>query len=275
MSYRTSLLTTTEMENNKFKARGLLALIVSVFSGVPVVADEIGAAPGSASREGTMVTSIDETVVPARRREENLQEVPIAISALTSEDLRVKGVTKADELKFHIPGLESRSSATSRNSISYFIRGQGQTYEGGPSVVTYFAEAPQRGPLGNNSQMFDLASVQVLKGPQGTLFGRSSTGGAILFSPQRPTDGLGGHLEQTLGDYNWRETTAALNVPLIDGVLKARVATNIIRRDGFTKAMNTGQTLDDSSRNSYRLGLEFNPTSWLNSYLMYARNEVD
>jgi len=220
-------------------------------------------------------TGIEEIVVTARRREENLQEVPIAISALTSEDLRVKGVTKADELKFHIPGLESRSSATSRNSISYFIRGQGQTYEGGPSVVTYFAEAPQRGPLGNNSQMFDLASVQVLKGPQGTLFGRSSTGGAILFSPQRPTDEFGGFVEQTLGEYNWRETTGAINVPLIDGILNARLAANIVRRDGFTKALNTGQELDDRNRDSYRLGLEFTPTDWFNSYLMYTRSEVD
>src|SRR5690606_29280839 len=156
---------------------------------------------------------------------------------LNSDELRVKGVTKPEDLKFHVPGVEIRQNVL-RNAITYFIRGQGQTYSSSPSVVTYFAGAPLDNggsggsSIGNNAQMFDLASVQVLKGPQGTLFGRSSTGGAILFTPQRPTDEFGGFLEQTLGEYNWRETSGALNVPLIEGVLSARLAANIVRRDG-------------------------------------------
>jgi len=227
----------------------------------------------------TAATSLEEIVVTARKREESLQEVPVSVSALGADDLRVKGVTKPDDLKFHTPGLEIRNQSIQRNSISYFIRGQGQTFGSSPSVVTYFADAPlgnnARISIGNNSQMFDLASVQVLKGPQGTLFGRSSTGGAILFSPQRPSGEFGGFVEQTLGEYNWRETTGALDVPLIEGVLNARLAANLVRRDGFTKTLNTGQTLDDRNRDSYRLGIEFTPTESINSYLMYARNEVD
>ncbi|MFA5495572.1 MAG: TonB-dependent receptor [Porticoccaceae bacterium] len=223
---------------------------------------------------------LEEIVVTARKREESLQEVPISIGALNSDELRVKGVTKPEDLKFHVPGVEIRQNVL-RNAITYFIRGQGQTYSSSPSVVTYFAGAPLDNggsggsSIGNNAQMFDLASVQVLKGPQGTLFGRSSTGGAILFTPQRPTDEFGGFLEQTLGEYNWRETSGALNVPLIEGVLSARLAANIVRRDGFTKTLNTGQTLDDRSRDSYRLGIEFTPTDWLNSYLMYTHNKAD
>lgn len=222
---------------------------------------------------------LEEIVVTARKREESLQEVPIAITALSGDDLRQKGVTKPDDLKFHTPGLEIRNQSIQRNSITYFIRGQGQTFGSSPSVVTYFADAPLgnsiRVSIGNNSQMFDLASVQVLKGPQGTLFGRSSTGGAILFSPQRPTDEFGGFLEQAIGKYDMRDTTAALNIPIVEGMLSARVSANIVRRDGFSKAINTGQELDDVHRDSFRVGLQFNPTDWLDSYGMYARNSID
>src|SRR5690606_6889282 len=174
------------------------------------------------------VSGVEETGVTARKREESLQEVPVSVRALGTDDLRIKGITKPDDLKFHTPGLEIRNQSIQRNSISYFIRGQGQTFGSSPSVVTYFADAPlgngARISIGNNSQMFDLASVQVLKGPQGTLFGRSSTGGAILFSPQRPSGEFGGFVEQTLGEYNWRETTGALDVPVVEGILNARLA---------------------------------------------------
>ncbi|KJS04326.1 MAG: hypothetical protein VR73_14680 [Gammaproteobacteria bacterium BRH_c0] len=223
--------------------------------------------------------ALEEIVVTARKREESLQEVPIAISALSSEDLRVKGITKPDDLKFHTPGLEIRNQSIQRNSISYFIRGQGQTFGSQAAVATYFADAPLgnsiRISIGNNSPLFDLESVQVLKGPQGTLFGRSTTGGAVLFSPQRPTNEFGGFLEQTLGNYGLRETNGAINIPIIDNVLSARFAGNLVSRDGFTRAINTGQELDDRDRESFRFGLEFTPTDWLSSYLMYAHNKVD
>src|SRR5690606_12013962 len=173
------------------------------------------------AQTGSGATTLEEIVVTARKREESLQQVPISVTALGSEDLRLKGITKPDDLKFHTPGLEMRNASIQRNSVTYFIRGQGQTFGSSAGVVTYFADAPlgngQRVSIGNNTQMYDLSSVQVLKGPQGTLFGRSSTGGAVLFDPQRPTDEFGGFISQTIGEYNWNETTAAVNVPLIDG----------------------------------------------------------
>jgi len=147
-------------------------------AGIGITALATVIAPPLLAQSGT-VTRLEEIVVTARKREESLQEVPVSVSALSSDDLRVKGVTKPDDLKFHTPGLEIRNQSIQRNSVSYFIRGQGQTFGSSPSVVTYFADAPlgngARISIGNNAQLFDLASVQVLKGPQGTLFGRSST----------------------------------------------------------------------------------------------------
>ena len=215
-----------------------------------------------AAQTSASASMLEEIVVTARKREESLQQVPISVTALSGDELRLKGITKPDDLKFHTPGLEMRNASIQRNSVTYFIRGQGQTFGSSAGVVTYFADAPlgngQRVSIGNNTQMYDLASVQVLKGPQGTLFGRSSTGGAVLFDPQRPTDEFGGFISQTIGEYNWNETTAAVNIPLIEGMLNARVAGNMVSRDGFTRSLTTGQRLDDRNREHWRL----RPAGW-------------
>lgn len=255
--------------NELFRKRIIAQAVIAAAVTVLIPPAETLASPGL----------LEEVVVTARKREESIQDVPIAITALSAEELRVKGVTRPDDLKFHTPGLEIRTQSVQRASISYFIRGQGQTFGSAPSVVTYFADAPfgngQRVSIGNNSHLFDLASVQVLKGPQGTLFGRSTTGGAILFSPQRPGDQFGGFVQATAGSYDWFETTAAVDIPIVENVLNARLAANIVRRDGFTKALNTGQDLDDRNRDSFRFGLEFTPNERINSYFMYARTDVD
>ncbi|MFA5496017.1 MAG: TonB-dependent receptor plug domain-containing protein, partial [Porticoccaceae bacterium] len=155
-------------------------------AGIAAIAT-ITTAPLEAQTSTASSSLLEEIVVTARKREESLQEVPISVTAIGSEELRLRGITKPDDLKFHTPGLEMRNSSIQRNSVTYFIRGQGQTFGSSAGVVTYFADAPlgngQRVSIGNNTQMYDLASVQVLKGPQGTLFGRSSTGGAVLFAP--------------------------------------------------------------------------------------------
>src|SRR5690606_39556195 len=117
-----------------------------------------------------------------------LQLPPFPLAAPWGAELCLTGIPTPAAPKFHTPCLEMRNASIQRNSVTYFIRGQGQTFGSSAGVVTYFADAPlgngQRVSIGNNTQMYDLASVQVLKGPQGTLFGRSSTGGAVLFSPQ-------------------------------------------------------------------------------------------
>src|SRR3546814_831176 len=87
-----------------------------------------------------------------------------------------------------------------------------------------------------NLQIYDLASVQVLKGPQGTLFGKSSTGGAVLFTPIKPSNEFGGYIDTQIGNYDMLELQGALNVPIIKDVLAVRFAGDVVRRDGFTKS---------------------------------------
>jgi len=239
-----------------------------------------GTAAGSDVRHAAAVpdSGLGDIVVTARRRAESLQSVPVAVTAITSETLRQKTVTSPYDLLAVSPGLQVQTGSASRNDPIYFIRGQGQTSQGETSVVQYFAEVPQPNfgeSIGSNIQFFDLDSIQVLKGPQGTLFGRSSTGGAVLFTPKRPSYNFDGFVELTFGNYAHKELTAAVNIPLIDNVLAVRAAANLVDRRGFARSLTTGQDLDDRRRQSYRLGVLFTPTSWLSNYLVYQDNSAN
>jgi iron complex outermembrane receptor protein len=223
---------------------------------------------------------LEEIVVTARKREESLQSVPIAITALTAEDLRQESIISPMDLKNFTPGLEMRTSGLQRADVQYFIRGQGETFGSSPSVVTYFSEAPVQNvstnvTIGNNGQFFDIANIQVLKGPQGTLFGRSTTGGAVLITPQHPTNDFEGFVDVSRGNYAYGQYTGVLNIPIIDGKLSARLAVSDLRRGGFTQSLTTGQELDNWNRQSYRLGLSFTPVDWVDSYLLFQDNRVN
>jgi iron complex outermembrane receptor protein len=215
---------------------------------------------------------LEEVVVTARKREENLQSVPVAVTAFSQESLRENNIVTPYDLEFHTPGLQVRAGS-SANSPQYFIRGQGSTYSSAPGVVPYFAESP----LSNNDkfQIYDLQSVQVLKGPQGTLFGRSTTGGAILLMPAKPTDDWGGYLDLKYGDYNMREIEAALNVPIIPGMLDLRLSGDSVRRDGYTTNVVNGADLDSRHRDSFRIGLTFKPFEGLENYALFQVDDVN
>ena len=247
---------------------GLGALALSTFGMLPVHAQD-------SARGATQAGSLEEVIVTARKREESLQDVPVAVSAFTTEQLREQNITEAYDLQFHTPGLMMRAGAGTRNSVDFFIRGQGATFGSAPAVVTYFAEAPSNNILGGNGQLYDLDSVQVLKGPQGTLFGRSTTGGAVLFSPIRPKDQFEASIQASGGNLNYREITGFVNVPLVGDALSLRLSANSVRRDGFTKSITTGQDLDDQHRDSVRLGLLFKPTDWFDNYLLLQDDRVN
>jgi iron complex outermembrane receptor protein len=247
---------------------GIGALAFSTLVALPIHAQDT-------TRTGPGAGSLEEVVVTARKREESLQDVPVAVTAFSADQLREQNITEAYDLQFHTPGLMMRAGAGTRTQVDFFIRGQGATFGSAPAVVTYFAEAPLNQALGGTGQLFDLQNVQVLKGPQGTLFGRSTTGGAVLFSPARPTDQFEGSLQVSGGNLNYRELTGVLNVPLFGDKLSMRLSANSVRRDGFTKSITTGQDLDDQHRDSARLGLSFKPTEWFDNYLVFSDNRVN
>ncbi|MFC0204340.1 TonB-dependent receptor [Novosphingobium soli] len=183
----------------------------------------------------------DEIVVTARRVEERLQDVPISMTVFDDTQLDNRNVTSGADLATYTPSL-SANSRYGPEAASFALRGFVQENFTSPSVAVYFADVigprAQGGTPGGNGagvgQFFDLQNVQILKGPQGTLFGRNTTGGAVLIVPQRPKDELGGYLEGSYGNFDMYRLQGVLNVPLSD-TFKVRLGFERHKRDGYLK----------------------------------------
>ena len=178
-------------------------------------------------------------VVTARRTEERLQDVPISITVLSQQQISNRDIVTGADLSTYTPSLSSNSRFGADNA-SFAIRGFTQDSGTAPSVGVYFADvvAPRSSsgtPTGNGAgpgAFFDLQNVQVLKGPQGTLFGRNTTGGAILLVPQKPTSRFEGYVEGSIGNFDMRRVQAVVNVPLND-TFKVRLGLDRQVRDGY------------------------------------------
>ena len=181
-------------------------------------------------------------IVTARRVEERLQDVPISITVFNQTQINNRNVTSGSDLATYTPSLTANARFGQNNS-SFAIRGFTQEIRTAPSVGVYFAEvtAPRAGLTGaytgegaGPGLFFDLRNVQVLKGPQGTLFGRNTTGGAIVLVPQRPTDRLEGYVEGTVGNLDLVRLQGVVNVPLSDSI-RVRLGADYEKRDGYEK----------------------------------------
>ncbi|MDD3798830.1 MAG: TonB-dependent receptor [Novosphingobium sp.] len=239
-----------------------------VMPGVAFAQDE-----GAAQAEEAASTGFGEIVVTAQRREEKLQDVPIAITAMSADNLRERGITNLQDMQASVPSLViGPNGQASRDVMSPTIRGQSASFQGAPGVVVYMNEVPlpaantlsgQGGP-GN---FVDLQNVQVLSGVQGTLFGRNTTGGAILLTPAKPTDRLEGYVQGGYGNYNMTEFEAVLNVPLTD-TLSVRVVGSSRDRDGFTHDVAWNKDRDNQHWRMGRIGIQWDPSDAISNYTM-------
>ena len=210
---------------------------------------------------------LEEIVVTARRREEKLQTVPVAVTAFTPKQLEQKAIESSSDLQHYVPSM--MSSQQSRDEQVFYLRGQGPNggSGGSPGVIAYFAQVPFSGS--GPGIYFDLENLQVLRGPQGTLFGQNTTGGAVLFEPKRPTNNYEGYLQLTLGNYNREGVQAAVNIPIIEDKLLVRIAGNKETRDGFTHDIGTHQDHDNRDYWAGRIGVTWRPTDDIDNYLVY------
>jgi iron complex outermembrane receptor protein len=184
--------------------------------------------------------AVNEIIVTARRVEERLQDVPISISVFNQQQLEDRNVVNPQDLAAYVPSLSANTNFGSENS-SFAIRGFVQDIGTAPSVGVYFGDvvAPRGAsnglPAGDGAgpgSFFDLQNVQVLKGPQGTLFGRNTTGGAVLLVPQKPTSEFGGYVEGSFGDFSMKRGQAVVNLPFNDNI-RVRLGVDHQTRDGF------------------------------------------
>ncbi len=197
---------------------------------LPLVAQSGGGAERSAV--------LEEVVVTARKRAESIQETPVAVTAMSGDDLRERGIVNSKELAKSVPSLQINDS----NSTQIYIRGIGQRSglaRQDPSVSVYLDGVFIARPEGQLFDTIDVDSVQVLRGPQGTLFGKNNTGGALVFTLTKPSDVQEGYIEGSLGNYNQRGLRAGINVPLTEN-FSSRMALNYSAHDGYLKEISTG-----------------------------------
>jgi len=219
--------------------RKILAITIA---GTALSASMAAPAWAQESAEPAAQTAAGDIIVTARRVEERLQDVPISITVFNQSQIDDRNIVNGSDLATFTPSLSSNSRYGTENA-SFAIRGFSQEARTTASVGVYFADvvAPRGGgssiATGDGAgpgSFFDLQNVQVLKGPQGTLFGRNTTGGAVLLVPQKPTHDLEGYVEGSLGNYDMRRLQAVINVPLAD-TFRVRVGADRMTRDGYMR----------------------------------------
>ncbi|QIB66836.1 TonB-dependent receptor [Kineobactrum salinum] len=206
------------------------------------------------------VGALEEVVVTAQRREERLSEVPMSISAFTGTDMQLASINDTQGLSMKVPGLVYPASD---NFAMPYIRGVGMAFAANGlevPIATYIDDVYIQQQTGSIAQLVDLERVQVLKGPQGTLYGRNATGGAIVVNTMDPTEELEGYVRLGYGRFDSLRSEGVLNVPLSDTV-SARVALQLFdRREGYIENVFTGNDLGEDKRVTARAKVAWRPS---------------
>ena len=219
-----------------------------------------------------------EIVVTAQRRSQNLESTPVAVAVIGGDELAKAGLTTESDLPLGAPGLQVQTG-TGSNILNFVIRGQATDLFSGsrPGVLPYFDEVLVSG-AGGSTSFYDLDSVQVLKGPQGTLFGRDSTGGAVLFTTNKPSNDWDGYAQASFGNYGYTHEEGALDIPIAPDVLLARVAGFVEKRDGFQYNEYDGERVGNRNRYGLRGTLEAAPWNGVTNTTVvdyFSANEVN
>ncbi len=265
-----------------------LVLGVAFTMGLGMVAPTLAQTPaapgtsGSGNKSAVDETELTDVIVTARRAEERLQDVPISITVFSQAELSNRNITDAVDLANMTPSLAVSNGFGTENA-TFAIRGFSQDAGTAPTVAAYFADVVAlRGPTQGTEagdtlapgSFFDLQNVQVLKGPQGTLFGRNTTGGAILLVPQKPTSKTEGYVEVSGGNYGMYRLQGVFNVPLSD-TARFRIAVDREQRDGWLNNISGigPNAYDDINYKAARASLVLDLTPNLENYTIASYSE--
>lgn len=215
---------------------------------------------------GDQASAVDDIIVSARRRDEALKDVPVAVSAFSSEQLEQKGAADITELTRTAPSLTLQAARGSNSTLISFIRGVGQQdplwgFE--PGVGLYMDDVYVARPQAAVLDIFDIQRIEILRGPQGTLYGRNTIGGAIKYVTKRiDADEPEGQIRASYGSYNQRDLIASAELPFNE---KFGVSAAVARylRDGYGKNLNTGNEHYNKDVTAARVSAEWTPTDSL------------
>lgn len=219
-------------------------------SASPSFAQETAAADQGTSDQAS--GGLGEIVVTAQRREQNLQDVPIAVNSFDAEAVETRRITDIQSLSTSIPSLSINSLSKSRMNPSLRGGSSSLASAGAEQAVGLFIDDQYFGGAGDfEIDLFDVERIEVLRGPQGTLFGRNTTGGSINVVTRRPSSIMEGKVEATIGNYDALEARGYVSGPLT-GNLYGSMAFSSRERDGTSFNQTTGNYIEDTNRTSFR-----------------------
>lgn len=238
------------------------AVAMLMLSGAPVgaaMAQDAAGAPAPAES----AESVAKVVVTARRREETLQDVPVSVTAFSADQLSKQAVPDVTALALALPNTTLKASRATNSTLTAFIRGVGQAdplagFESGVGI--YIDDIYLARPQAAVADIYDVERIEVLRGPQGTLYGRNTIGGAVKYvtrklGPQRDV-----RVRATVGEYGQKEAVVTASTPLTD---TARIGATLahFKRDGFGDNLTTGKGNYDKDVSAARLSAEFTPNA--------------
>ncbi|MBR9908782.1 MAG: TonB-dependent receptor [Gammaproteobacteria bacterium] len=229
---------------------------------------------------------LEEIIVTAQKREQSLQKVPVSITALTGVELENKGVTSLIELEKSSPNTQLRASRATNSTLTAYIRGVGQQdplwgFE--PGVGVYVDDVYYARPQAAVIDVFDVERIEILRGPQGTLYGKNTVGGAIKYVTKKMSGEANAKVTVSTGAYDQQEFTLAGQMPIIENQLYIGGAVSKMDRDGYGKVL-TGYDIDtglfSSSVDNYnkdvlvgRVSVEYTPTEQL--FFRFSADKTD
>ncbi|MFZ5610230.1 MAG: TonB-dependent receptor [Pseudomonadota bacterium] len=225
----------------------------------------------TAMAQEAATATIEEIIVTATKRAQTLQDVPIAVSAYSAEQIKNSGITDLRELTQLSPSLFLSSSASEAAGAVARIRGVGTTGDnpGLESSVAVFVDGVYRNRTNIGlTELGELERVEVLRGPQGTLFGRNASAGLISITTKQPSFEFGANGELTFGNYSYTRIALGVTGPLVEDKVAARVDYIRNNRDGFLKDKVTGEDYNDRDRYLLRGQLLITPTDALSLRLI-------
>lgn len=246
------------------------------------VSSAIGTSGFAVAQQGVL----EEVIVTAQKREEGIQEVPLSITAISEETLVKQGIQSTGDLLGKVPGIGGTESPGAKGSVNLSLRGMAGGAAANlsldPAVGVYLNGVFIGKQTGSALDVAEIERIEVLRGPQGTLYGRNSTGGAINFITRQPTGEFGVRAVANLGDYNYQALKLNVDFPAVGevgqglGSLAASLGVQTRQRDGFYDNNSPGQhDYDDLDRQSWRVALKWDVSDSFSVDYAYDHSELD
>jgi len=249
--------------------RTTMSLAIGMVFGV-ICAAPVRAQQAAAPAEPAQAKKLEAVTVTARKREETLQDVPIAVSAFTSATLFKQNVQNLGDLQGKVPLLQVYAARGSNTTMTAYIRGVGQadpTWGFDPGVGIYLDDVYMARPQGALLDVFDVNRIEVLRGPQGSLYGKNTIGGAIKYVSNPLPTKFTGSAEATVGMHGEKDIKGSLGGATDDGVWRGRVAVSSAHNDGFGKNQLSDSRNGNKNTNAARASLGFFPSKDFNAQL--------